>query len=453
MDCKQFRDAVMCYLDDDMDESSISEFDAHKQTCDKCEQYLEDVQLIKNTMQDFELEPLPDNFEIELHEKLIKASHEREESTDKKNKTANTNDKNVGIVSYFYNHRWLSYTMGTAAVLFIAIMMIGMGGIRMGSSDKSIKMDAGYDTDDGYYEENMAEAAPMAFGAIAEESVEVSADEGEYVLAGEAKSSERKSSAKTSDDGYMEGRLLIRSAAMTLEVENYDDVFKIITDRVNAYGGFIGSSDTSLTHRRRSDGEGFLKEGMLVVRVPQEQFDNALAGFKTLGNQIYINISSEDITNRYRDVAEEVENLKVRERKLREIMEQAQTVEDTIVVERELSDVRGSINRLSGDLKNWERLVAMSSIHINLNEVRSLTPKIEPIDDSFGARIKEGFVDSINYMKYRFEELTIRVVEMIPWIIVYGIILFVLYKIVRFIVRFFKRKSTKVEAMDTNSHE
>ncbi len=445
MDCVKFKEKVLDYLDNQLNIEQLNELTEHKEQCMDCAEYIHDMMFIKESMKSIDMEPLPYEFSQELHQKLIDAQYELEDSKDNQ-----INKKNIGLLSYIRKNKWLSYGMATAAVVFIAIMMIG---IRMGSmggggyyqteeatndmaySEEYAKMDEGMAYDEKA-EEDIAyfeAAAPMASAKSISSEVNRS----------DRKMSDSSTAAGAEDNDYVSGRLLIRSANMSLDVENYDQVVDIILHRVEDWGGFVSSAEVSQKHAMREGGKEHMKEGYYEFRIPQEKFNVALDSIATLGEQKHISIYSEDVTSRYRDVAAEVENLKVREKKLREIMDSATTVEDTIVVERELSDVRGRINSLSSSLKKWERLAAMSLIQIRINEVRSLEPQIEPIDDGLGNRIRQGFIQSINRLKHRFEYFIVSFVESIPWLLVYAVFIVVLFFIARKVIKFIKSRINK----------
>ncbi len=82
-----------------------------------------------------------------------------------------------------------------------------------------------------------------------------------------------------------------------------------------------------------------------------------------------------------------------------------------------------------------DRLVSLSTIHIELNEVETLEPKIKPIDKSLLQKAKDGLVNSINQLKYLGETVFIGLVAFSPKLLVWIIIFFFGYKIVKWLVK------------------
>jgi Tfp pilus assembly protein PilP len=236
-----------------------------------------------------------------------------------------------------------------------------------------------------------------------------------------------------------DSRMIIYSADVQLDIVNYDEQYEKIVSKVNEMGGYVSDANTSYKYYDEANPENSLKYGYMTIRVPQEHFTGAVDFLKTIGVEKNQNIWSQDITAQYRDIADEVANLEIREAKLREIMDRAEDVEDVITVERELSRVRGEINNYMGTLKNWDRLVSLSTIRIELNEVETLEPRIKPIDKTLMQKARDGFVNSINQLKYLGESLFVGLVAFSPKLVIWVILFFIGYKIVRWLLRHFRK--------------
>ncbi len=211
-----------------------------------------------------------------------------------------------------------------------------------------------------------------------------------------------------------------------MDIENYDEKLEKIMTMTTKMGGYVEDMSSSYQYGYRT--ENPLKMGHVTIRVPQVKFHGVIKTLDELGRITDQNMSSEDITHMYRDIANEVANLEVREAKLREIMDKAEEIKDVLQVENELSRVRGQINDMKGTLIQWDQLVSLSRITINLYEVESLEVYIEPIDNSLITRIRESFINSINDLVYSLENLTILAVALFPFIVSYSIIGFIGYK-------------------------
>jgi hypothetical protein len=123
----------------------------------------------------------------------------------------------------------------------------------------------------------------------------------------------------------------------------------------------------------------------------------------------------------YRDTAAEIENLKVTEARFREIMAQAVEIEDILNIENELTRLRGSISNYEKQIQDWEALVDMTTIYVELNEVKNLKPVVERIDDSLIGKAIEGLIGTVNRIKRGLENLFIWIISVSPYLIALAI--------------------------------
>ncbi|WP_430886171.1 DUF4349 domain-containing protein [Fusibacter sp. JL216-2] len=462
---KEMENKISMYLDKDLPESEVKALEEHIQSCDTCKALYEDLKLMNEIMSDMPVMDLPEDFESELHDKLVKVSTKStadEMASDNginldvdTNNNKQDNDSferkviRIPLPSFKDFKRHSKPLTALAATVMIAVLAYGAGNV-VDNIPKSM--------DTATYESAMEEtesaqmfteeAAPMeaAGKATFDESVsaDVAEDGANYGLKMNSQANDdigtssineapqpRTAMTKAKNDS----RMIIYTADTWIDIVDYDSTYEKIVKMVNDMGGYVGEANTSYKHYNESEPEKSLKRGRLTIRVPQGQFMGTVDFLESIGIQKNLNIWSQDITSQYRDIANEVANLEIREAKLREIMESAKEIEDVITVERELSRVRGEINNYTGTLKEWDRLVSLSTIHIELNEVETLEPKIKPIDKSLLQKAKDGLVNSINQLKYLGETVFIGLVAFSPKLLVWIIIFFFGYKIVKWLVK------------------
>jgi len=496
MTCKNIEDKISLYLDGELPQSEVSTLMNHIETCKECNALFEDMKLMKELLSDMPQVELPDAFESELHSKLVEAStemnHESESKVLLEKDNSNVTDINSRKVIKIPLPSWKDFSRHSkpltaiAATVLIAFLAYGAGSVT--DYMPNMMDEAAFEStaeapammteeampemmfsDDVSFDENsaatvsnfstssetQAKAAtsrtvnePAVFGTYSGvDGVEVEAVEigqaqsysltvsGEADLAEEAAPEIATTTTATSSESsaFADNRLIIYTADVWLDIVNYDETYEKLATMVQDMGGYISDANTSFKYYDESNPDKSLKYGRITIRVPQERFMGTVEHLETIGIQKNLNIWSQDITSQYRDIANEVANLEIREAKLREIMEKAEEIEDVISVERELSRVRGEINGYMGTLKDWERLVSLSTIHIELNEVETLEPQIKPIDKTLLQKARDGFVRSINQLKYLAESIFIGSIAFFPKLIVWVILFFIGYKIVKWI--------------------
>ncbi len=412
MNCEQARLLMNAAIDGDINEHERSKLDQHIDSCEACTVEFEELKYVVQMLGEMELKALPIGFEEELHEKLIHVKRDSEPV--KAGSTIMSKIKSIHIKKRYYGY------VATAAVLLM-VVVIGKN-ILFQSKYESAMMDTA--ASEEYGRGSDGDLVGFSF----EESAEAPAMEPEMSKVEFSTSNaltgynEEPAPAEPVEaaDGYRKDRLIIQTANLRMDIEKYDEVYLQITNWVNAAGGYIENESTSYK-TNYTDREN-LKYGYLTLRVPATGYESMISQIKSLGNVTYDSAYAQDVTKNYRDTASEVENLKVTEQRLREIMADAVEIKDILAIENELTRIRGQINSYERQLKDWEALADMTTITVELNEVKSLKPIIEPIDDTLFGKAKEGFINTINSIKLTIEQVFIWLISKSPILALLGLL-------------------------------
>jgi hypothetical protein len=178
---------------------------------------------------------------------------------------------------------------------------------------------------------------------------------------------------------------VIKTSFIALEVETFSAAADAIDGIAERYGGYV--SNTSV---QDYDGR---KIGRITVRIPGNQFEEAVAEMKTVGDLQEENISLEDVTEQYIDLEARLENYKRQEQRYLEILEIAETVEDVLMVETQLERIRGSIESLQGTLDYMDNQIAFSTVDVRLLEPEEIVHESK-LGEAF-SRAVDGFLVTI----------------------------------------------------------
>jgi hypothetical protein len=144
--------------------------------------------------------------------------------------------------------------------------------------------------------------------------------------------------------------LLIYTAELHLAVFEAGKAIAGVEALAKKLGGYlVRRSDTSI-----------------VVRVPAEKFESALAGVAGLGDELSRNVQAEDITEAFRDLEVRLQNLEAVRRRFEELLARASNVEEALAVERQLERVTGEMERIKGRLKLFRELLSFSTVTVHL---------------------------------------------------------------------------------------
>lgn len=172
-----------------------------------------------------------------------------------------------------------------------------------------------------------------------------------------------QSGAFSESGELQDSRMIVRSADMSLVVNDVAAALDQITDLAENAGGYVVSS------QRWQDDERLA--GTITIRVPADGFGDAMAALRSLAVDVtHENTSARDVTEEYVDLSAGLKNLEATEEQYLRLMEKAEKVEDILAIQRELSKTRGEIEQTKGRMQYLERTSATSLISVGLSEAR-----------------------------------------------------------------------------------
>ncbi|MBI2850060.1 MAG: DUF4349 domain-containing protein [Chloroflexi bacterium] len=195
----------------------------------------------------------------------------------------------------------------------------------------------------------------------------------------------------TADQQLDAERKIVRTGNVALVVEDVPSAIEQISGMAVSFNGFVVSSNVF--------GERDRLFGSISIRIAAERFDDAIRALRTLAVDVTNETTnSRDVTEEFVDLSAQLKNLEATEAQLLKILEKAETVEDTLNVQRELSRVRSDIERTKGRLQFLERTSSTSLIDISLQQSKlnlefkaSRTTAKEREEIQFAADVSGGF--------------------------------------------------------------
>ncbi|NIW78938.1 MAG: DUF4349 domain-containing protein [Calditrichae bacterium] len=164
---------------------------------------------------------------------------------------------------------------------------------------------------------------------------------------------------------------IIKNGNITAKVDNAEETAKNISELATRYEGFVQSSNIY-------ESETGAKSGTVIIRVPVASFEAAFAEIKTFATQVVSeSVSGQDVTEEYVDLQSRLKNKRAEEAQYLDILKQAYTVEDILMVTERLSWVRQEIERLEGRLNYLENLTDMSTITTFISEEEKIQIPVE----------------------------------------------------------------------------
>jgi hypothetical protein len=212
-------------------------------------------------------------------------------------------------------------------------------------------------------------------------------------------------------------RKIIRSADLTIEVENFDNAFANI-EAIIANIGFIQQTNINTDRVYVGDEVKLVRNGTIVLRVDKTMFDSVINKLRGLGDVYNYTTNGQDVTDQYIDVESRLRLLKMQQEKLEAYVAKLDDIEEIYKAESKLTELRYQIESLTGNLNKLSSLVELSTITINLNEKRpGEQPKPETYGDKLVNSLKESLLNVVDFLG----DLLLFIVAALPVLIFIGL--------------------------------
>lgn len=239
---------------------------------------------------------------------------------------------------------------------------------------------------------------------------------------------------------------LVYRCQLDIETKNYDEDKENLMKLISEYEGIIQNSNEYDSDDYWYSSDHVKTRGTktlnLQVRIPSEKYKEFIGTVGTIGKVKRNSQQVDNISYDYYNTQADIEQLKIQEQRLLEMMEQAYTIEDMITVEDRLSEVQNELSKLQTKLVGLDTDVAYSYVDIELEEVfeYSATEVEKP---GFFKRLGEEIVDGFKAMIQIFEDIILFIVGAVPRLIPFAVFGFIVYKIVKVYRRNHKPRKPK----------
>jgi hypothetical protein len=171
---------------------------------------------------------------------------------------------------------------------------------------------------------------------------------------------------------------IIKTASITLEVKDVPGAVETLKNIAAQKGGYISSTNVQNGYNNRLSGS-------VVIRVPQAEFENTLAGVTAIGTVKSSSTQGDDVTEEYVDIQAQKTSYQNQLAQYNEIMKKAVKVSDVLEIQQQIDRVQTQLNQLEGRLKYLNSRIDLSTITISLQEP-------EPVGGDTG----HNFITTIN---------------------------------------------------------
>ena len=222
-------------------------------------------------------------------------------------------------------------------------------------------------------------------------------------------------------------RDIIRTGTATVQVDDVRKAADALAALAQKHGGFVESQQIGSTQGPVATDGGIVPppsgDGWVTLRVPVADLDAVMAALRSEGTVLATSIGQNDVTATTTDLRAQVDSLTASVQRLTQLMSQATSVADLLTAETALTERQGQLQSAQQQLKDLESQVDMSSVQVTL--VRQAPAAADPagFGDGLAAGWK-GLIVSLN-------ALVIALGFLLPWLVVAGVVVLIVWAIVR----------------------
>ncbi len=219
--------------------------------------------------------------------------------------------------------------------------------------------DDGGDDDDSAFNDMPVAAATSAGGS----AMMVPSSNQETAGAAATPAGDSTSDARQAAQGWQQR--IIRTANVTLKVVEGDGgvggALESVRVMATTKGGFVFSSNSYIEQDRQF--------AQITIQVPVEQFDSTMNDLRSAAfveEVVREESSTQDVSEEFVDNESRMNALRETERRFLALLSEAETVDDILQLEHELTDIRSQIETIQGRQNYLEQVTSFSTITVAL---------------------------------------------------------------------------------------
>ena len=206
-------------------------------------------------------------------------------------------------------------------------------------------------------------------------------------------------------------RKIIYTSQLDVETRDFDSSHTLLRSTATELGGYLESSSCygSAENGNRCTDDTY--------RIPDAHYQEFLNSVGDIGSITYRSEQTEDITSRYVDVQARIDSLEAQRTRLQQLRDQADTLEDLLTIESQLSEVQYQLESYTAQRTLYDDQVDYCTVTVSLSEVQAYTPV-----NTFSSRLSSAFGESLHGFVRFWQDLAILLVYALPYLAVLAVL-------------------------------
>ncbi|MBQ6832383.1 MAG: DUF4349 domain-containing protein [Oscillospiraceae bacterium] len=234
-------------------------------------------------------------------------------------------------------------------------------------------------------------------------------------------------------------RKLIQKVWLNAETEDMDQTLAQVNSRISELDGYVEAQNI---YNGSAYGGTRYRTAELTVRIPAEQLDSFINKITELSNIVSSEKDTDDITLDYISTESRIKALETEQQRLLELLEMAETMDDLLMIEARLTEVRAELEQVNSTLRLFDNQVNYATVYLSVREVREYTVVTEP--ETVWQRMGAGFMESLEDIWDGIVEFFVGIVINAPYLILLAALVLVILLLVKFFKKKRKQKRTYI---------
>lgn len=213
------------------------------------------------------------------------------------------------------------------------------------------------------------------------------------------------------------GVKMLRSAALNIDSDNFDNDLESIKTLLAKYGGLI--------ERNAISGSEGSRIAELTMRVPAGFLESFVEQLRQVGSVTHSEVSAQDVTSQYTDTALRLDTYRTQLNRVKELTNAASDLNEVLELETEASRLQYEIDKLTGTLKGLDSKAEMSTVTVTLSEYVHVDAGFSV--SGFDSQLGEQFSESMKNIGGFLQDMLLTATALLPyliWIVPLGVLLF-----------------------------
>ena len=223
-----------------------------------------------------------------------------------------------------------------------------------------------------------------------------------------------------------ENQKLIQKYWINAETEDMSPLLEQVGQKISQLGGYI---EAQQIHNGSQYSGRRYRSAELTIRIPADKLNSFVDQISEVSNIVSSNKSVDDVTLKYVATESRMLALQTEQNRLIELLALAENLEEILIIEDRLTDVRTELEQVTSTLKLYDNQVNYGTVYLSIDEVREYTVVEEP--KTVWERIGTGFVESLKNVGNFLVELFVFLVVRIPYLVLIAAIITVVIVLLR----------------------